>query len=397
MNRRTALWLSMISGGLLWPASLLAQDRDRDSDRGEAEAPKAKSRRGGRAAAAASKAERSLDDEADVEPPAQAGGEQGPPANFPTEPGHSWRTVDISRYTGLPHAADASPQTALIEWIFRRTGSAVWHGDKIAVLCASRTQLRAYHNATVLKQVDEMLERFLDATSDFLAVHVQVVKAVDPRWRYLVYSRLTPLPPTGPQGQQVWTLSVKDAATVMAQMQINQGFELVVDQKLKIVNGQTFAVRRTGPVGYKVGAQRDGAVGLGFQPATAQLEEGVVVRMSPLLTYEGDELEAAIDLRANVVRRLHSTRIFTRRELGPSDLEIDVPEVSETRLNQTYKKWKLNQTLLISAGIQPGILGSKGGFLNLRIPGTVPTSTELLVFVDITTAAESPRTARARD
>ena len=42
--------------------------------------------------------------------------------------------------------------------------------------------------------------------------------------------------------------------------------------------------------------------------------------------------------------------------------------------------WPLDQTLLISAGIQPGILQDKNGFLNLRIPGTVPTSTELLVF-----------------
>jgi hypothetical protein len=39
--------------------------------------------------------------------------------------------------------------------------------------------------------------------------------------------------------------------------------------------------------------------------------------------------------------------------------------------------------LLISGGITPGILQSKTGFLNLRVPGTVPTDTELLVFIDV--------------
>ena len=64
-------------------------------------------------------------------------------------------------------------------------------------------------------------------------------------------------------------------------------------------------------------------------------------------------------------------------------MSIDVPEVSETRLNVPVKNWPLGQTLLISGGITPGILQSKTGFLNLRVPGTVPTDTELLVFIEV--------------
>ena len=44
-----------------------------------------------------------------------------------------------------------------------------------------------------------------------------------------------------------------------------------------------------------------------------------------------------------------------------------------------------HQTLLISGGIQPGILQDKNGFLNLRIPGTMPTGTELLLFLEAET------------
>jgi hypothetical protein len=68
--------------------------------------------------------------------------------------------------------------------------------------------------------------------------------------------------------------------------------------------------------------------------------------------------------------------------------------VTESRLNQTVRGWPLGQTLLISAGIQPGILQGKGGFMNLRIPGTVPSGTELLIFLDAETASRPRRAAR---
>ena len=107
--------------------------------------------------------------------------------------------------------------------------------------------------------------------------------------------------------------------------------------------------------------------------------EGVVLKFSPLLTYEGDTLEAAVEMSTNLVRKLHPVKVLAPREVGPAELAVDVPEASETRLNQPIKNWPLGQTLIISAGIQPGILMDKGGFLNMKIPGTVPTGTELLV------------------
>ena len=57
-------------------------------------------------------------------------------------------------------------------------------------------------------------------------------------------------------------------------------------------------------------------------------------------------------------------------------MAIDVPEATQTRLEQTVKNWRLGQTLVISAGIHPGVLSNKGGWFNLPIPGTYPTGTE---------------------
>ncbi len=370
MNRRTALLLTMLLGGFV-PRRLFAQSSGRRAANrsGGMTLEPARPRRGRNA---------NLDETEEV---ADAKADDEPTPDLPAEPGQHWRKYDITRYTGLAHSATA-PQNAIVEWIFRRTGTAPWHGDKVTVLSASRTLIRAYHDAATLKMVDEVVERFVNAEEDILSIRVRIVKAADTRWRYPVFSLLTPVE-SGPQGQQIWTLKANDAALVLAQMQVFQGFKLLVNQKYDMVNGQTLKVETTVARGYTGGMQRESTVGLGYQPKAEQLEEGVTLRISPLLTFDGDALDAAIELNTNDVRSLHRTRVIAPREIGPSELAIDVPEASETRLTRTVKGWPLGQTLLISAGIQPGILqDDKNGFLNLRIPGTVPTSTEVLIFLE---------------
>jgi hypothetical protein len=376
MNRRTLLLLSTLVGGL-FPLRLLAQGPKRIPTR--------------------SRAQQDLDD-----PPRTArGGDDEPinddtvaaapshnelPPNLPSEVGHKWQVFDISKYTGLPHKEN-NPQNSLVDWIFRRTTTAPWHGEKVAVLAAGRTKIKAYHNSKVLDQVSEVIERFTDAMDDYLKLRVRFVAAGDTRWRYAVYSKLNPIG-SGPQGQQIWSLDSDQAQFVLTQMQVWQGFRLLAEKQFEMINGQTLFLNTSSPRAYTGGMQRDSAVGQGFQPKTEELEEGVTLRLSPLLSYDGDTLDAAIELTANTVRSFHQTRVIAPREAGPGELRIDVPEVSQTRLNQTVKGWPLGKTMLISAGIQPGILQSKGGLFNMKIPGTVPTNTELLVFVDVEMAGD---------
>lgn len=382
MNRRSLLLLSTLIGGL-WPARLLAQEAGR-----RAPVRSARARRPGEAERTARGSSRDEDvpaDNPEADPDPAAIRDEIPP-NLPSEPGQQWRTFDIAGYTSLPHE-DGSPQSSIVDWIFRRTKTAPWHGDKIAVLSAGRTKIRAYNSKTILDQVGEVVERFTDAVADRLTVRVRFVTTADTRWRYPIYKSLK-LVGSGPQGQQIWSLASDESAMVLTQMQVWQGFTLLADRQFSIVNGQTFQMTTSSPRPYTGGLQRDSAVGQGFQPKTEQLEEGVTLRLSPLLSFEGDTLDAAIELTTNTVRSFHQTRVLAPREVGPGELKIDVPEVSETRLNQTVKGWGLGQTLLISAGIQPGILHAKGGLFNMKIPGTTPTSTELLVFLEAAIAKE---------
>ena len=181
-----------------------------------------------------------------------------PAAPFAPEPGFQWRRYPIARYTKIA-SSQTNPQKALIDWILRRTGITEWHGDKIAVLAANRTELRAYNSPEVLKQVDEVVERFTNATEDVLSVHVQFIAAVDTRWRYSVFSRLT-FVGSGPQGQQIWTMRLEDAALVLSQMQVQQGFRKLADQRVEMINGQTLVDQdvRTANLCQRTSARRRG-------------------------------------------------------------------------------------------------------------------------------------------
>jgi hypothetical protein len=391
MNRRTALKFSMLLGGLAAPGRLWAQSRTRKASNSK-------------------KPSRFEDDGGDIEIGGAGGGRDREPADgvienstddFTQEPGFQWKNYDISAYckTVIRAASKRSkppePQKALIDWTFRRTNSDVWHGEKRAVLCAGKARLRAYNSPEVLKQVDEVVERFTNAVEDVVAIRVQFVAAVDTRWRYTVYSHLTPVG-SGPQGQQIWTMNLDDAALVLSNMSVQQGFRKIFDQSLNMINGQTLTISRTDKRGYAGGMQREGAAGLGFQPKPENLEEGITLRVSPLLTFDGDAVDAAIDLTVNTVRSFHRTKVLAPREIGPTEMAIDVPEVSMTHLDQTVKNWPLGQTIVISAGIHPGILEKKGGLFGLPIPGTYPTGTEVLVFLDVELGSRARNVAPPR-
>jgi hypothetical protein len=371
MNRRTALMLSMLGG--LVPQTLLAQSAGRKSSKSRDKSFAPVSARS---------------DEPDDTP---ASGDEAP-APFAPEPGFQWARYPITKYTQAA-SNQSNPQKAIIDWIFKRTSLGVWHGDKMAVLSASRTELRAYNSVEVLKQVHEVVERFTNAVEDTLSIHVQFIAAVDTRWRYSVFNRLT-FVGNGPQGQQIWTMRVDDAALVLSQMQVQQGFRKLADQRVEMINGQTLTIKTSEPRAFASGLQREGGTGSGFQSKADKIEESVVLKLSPLLNFEGDATDAMIDLTVNTVRSFHRTRVITPRDAGPAEMAIDVPEATQTRLEQTVKNWRLGQTLVISAGIHPGVLGSKGGWFNLPIPGTYPTGTEVLVFLEAETVSRAKSASR---
>ncbi len=373
MNRRTALLSSLFLGGLL-PASLRAQERGtrRIANRDQSRRP----------APAA--------DDADAP-------ELAIPPGLKGESGFEIKRWPIDRYTSIPTTVKGPPEKAIIDWILLRTGLSEWHGDHMAMLYANRKELVAYNSPEVIKQINEIVERFTNPADgiDTLKVQVQYIAAVDPRWRYTVYPRLTYVG-GGPQGQQIWTMTSREAALVLTQMQIQQGFRQLAKEGIEMINGQTVSISTLERRNFVGGLAPEPGGGIAFQPRTDKIDEGIILKLSPLLTFEGTAVDAKIDLTVNMVRMLHRTKVIAPRgEIGSAETTIDVPDSTQTHLEQTVRNWRLDQSLMISCGVHPNILDKKGGLFNLPIPGMGPAATEILVFLDIETL-DSRRTARGR-
>lgn len=308
------------------------------------------------------------------------------------EPGHRWNVFDIARYTGLPHSPDTErPESALVDWILRTTGPAAWRGAALAAISASGSTLRVYNNEKVLDQVQEVVRRFVDPLFDQMTLRVRVVVAADPRWRYAVYSQLDPKS-TGPMGQQAWLVDLETTEMAMAQMGISQSFRKLYDKRHQLLNGQTLYVQVGLDRDYVVGLEKASNSTLGFEQKVSKLEEGVELRVSPLLNYDGTAVDLALDLKAVVVRKLHATRVIAPRKIGPAEMAVDVPEIGCTRMNQAIGGWPLDRSLVVSAGVLPGILAEKTGFFsNVRLPGTGPGANELLVLLDLSTRLGADR------
>ena len=243
-----------------------------------------------------------------------------------------------------------------------------WHGDKVAVLSASRTELRAYNAPEILKQVDEVVERFTNATEDVLSIHVQFIAAVDTRWRYSALSRLTYVG-SGPQGQQIWTTKMTEAAMTLTQMQVQQGFRKLADQRVEMINGQTLSIKTSEPRSYAGGLQTDGAAGTAYQSKAEKLEESIVLKLSPLLTFDGDALDAIIDLTVNTVHSFHRTKVIAPRDVGPAEMAVDVPQSTQTHLDQTVKELAPQPNADHFRWYSPGHPRQKGGLVQPPDPG----------------------------
>ncbi len=166
-------------------------------------------------------------------------------------------------------------------------------------------------------------------------------------------------------------MRLEDAALVLSQMQVQQGFRKLADQRVEMINGQTLTIRTSEKRPFAGGLQRDGVAGAGFQAKADKLEESIILKLSPLLNFDGDALDAMIDLTVNTVRSFHRTKVIAPREVGPREMAIDVPEATQTHLDQTVKNWPLGQTLVISAGIHPGVLEQEGGLVQPPDPGNL--------------------------
>lgn len=301
---------------------------------------------------------------------------------LPNTQGQVWREYDISPYT-MRVTSTKRPEQAIVDWILRETGYEAWHGEPLAILSASKNALRVYHTPAMHAVVAEIVDRFVAGEAESKAFALRVVTLDEPTWRSRSYRMMRPVTTHTP-GVRAWLLRREDAAMLLADIKRHNDYREYSTPHLLVNNGQSAVVQslRARPYIREVTLRSDTV--FGYQPETAQVDEGFSLEFSPLLSLDGRLLDATIKCDIDQVEKLIPVGIDVPTVAAPRQrTQLDVPQLLHNRFHERFR-WPVDQVLLVNLGMvaMPPPPGGPSLMQSIPLIGTTAGRADLLVFVE---------------
>ncbi|HBO43132.1 MAG TPA: hypothetical protein DD670_04195 [Planctomycetaceae bacterium] len=304
-------------------------------------------------------------------------------ANLPADGGQVWREYDISTYA-MRVSSTERPEQAIVDWILRETGYEAWHGETVSILSASPRKLRVYHTPEIQAVVAEIVDRFVGNQSDSQAFGLRIVSVNNPNWRAKAQGILQPVKVQS-QGVQAWVLRKEDAAFLLADLRRRSDYREHSSPYLMVYNGQSSLVNLMRPTQYI----RDiivpaGSLG-GYQPEAGQIDEGLSLEFSPLLSLDTQLIDATIKCTATQVDKM--IPVVIEVPASPTTRQrtkVDVPQMTHFRFHERFR-WPTDHVLLISLGMVAAPTDTGTGPLAAGLPmalGGHSGRADLLVMVE---------------
>ncbi len=279
---------------------------------------------------------------------------------LPNESGQVWREYDISPYT-LRVRDVAKPEQAIIDWILRETGTEVWFSEPLGVLNASSTTLRVYHTPEMHQRVQAIVERFVSGDTEAHALGVRLMTVGSPSWRVRALSLLKPVDVKSP-GVEAWLLSRENSIALYEQLKVRADFREHSAPRIDISNGQTQTIARKDARQYSRGVQLKQQFPF-YEVITGKIDEGYSLQISPLMSLDGQTMEAAITCSVDQLEKLVPLNIDVPIGGQTQRVQIQVPQIVSWRLSERFR-WPTNEVLLLSCGVvatpAPGATGVIG-------------------------------------
>ncbi|HVX10522.1 MAG TPA: hypothetical protein VHC22_05040 [Pirellulales bacterium] len=313
--------------------------------------------------------------------PTRGGGSDiAAPAGLPNDAGQIWRTYNIRPYT-LRVTSTNRPEQAVVDWILRETGYETWHSETFAVLYANQSTLYAYHTQQVQAVVEEIVDRFVSSEAESNSFGLRVITVGSPNWRARYQSILHAVP-TQTQGIQAWLLHKEDAALLMSELRKRNDFREHNSPHLLVNNGQSTTVSAIRPRPYTRDLIVRPEIYPSYQPNQTQFDEGFSLELSPLLSLDGQLVDAVINCNIDQLERLVKVNIpvnvgNTQRQQA----EIQVPQISHFGMHERFR-WPADQALLIDLGVVATPVPGKPSGLLESLPFSGPPRADLLVLID---------------
>lgn len=258
-----------------------------------------------------------------------------------------WREYDISPYT-LRVRDVTKPEQAVIDWVLRETGTEVWFGEPLGILSANSTNLRVYHTPDMHERVRGIVERFVSGDTEPHALGVRLMTVGSPNWRVRALSLLKPVDVKSP-GVEAWLLSRENAASLMEQLKVRADFREHSAPRVDIANGQSQTIARKDSRPYTRGVQlrRDFPF---YDLVPGKIDEGYSLQVSPLMSLDGQTMEAAISCNVDQLEKLVPLAIDVPVGGQSQRVQIQVPQLVSWRISERFR-WPTNEVLLLSCGV----------------------------------------------
>lgn len=303
---------------------------------------------------------------------------------LPNEAGQVWREYDIRPYTAKVTGTER-PQQAVIDWILRETGTEVWFTEPFGILNATRDTLRVYHTPEMQSLVLDIVDRFVKSQAEPQALSLRLVTVSSPNWRSTALPLLQPIDVRA-TGVDAWLLSKENAALLVGQLRKRADFREHNSPNLVIHNGQSQSISRLTPKNYVRTVRMKPNVWPGHELMMGQLQEGFSLQLSPLMSLDGDTIDAVVQCNVDQIEKLVPVSVDVPTVGGGAQrVQIQVPQIVSWRLHERFR-WPANKVLLLSVGVVAAPTPEKVNALGIPIPlpslSMSPGRADALLFVE---------------
>jgi hypothetical protein len=285
---------------------------------------------------------------------------------LPNEHGQIWREYDIRPYTSRVTNTER-PEQAILDWILRDTGTEVWFSEPLGILNASKNTLRVYHTPEMQRLVLDIVDRFVSSQADAQVITLRMLTIGSPSWRTTAMSLLQPIDVKS-AGVEAWVLSKENAAILLAQLRQRTDYREQNAASVPIHNGQSYTVTRTTPRSYVRSVRMRPDVWPGHELITGQMQEGFTLQLSPLMSLDGNTIDAVIKCEVDQIEKLVPVNVdIPSTSGGAQRVQVQVPQVISWRLHERFR-WPANQVLILGCGVVASPTQERMGPLGLPIP-----------------------------
>jgi hypothetical protein len=285
---------------------------------------------------------------------------------LPNDHGQVWREYDISPYTSRVTNTQR-PEQAVVDWILRDTGSEVWFSEPLGILNASKNTLRVYHTPEMQRLVLDIVDRFVSSQADAHAITMRLVAIGSPSWRTAAMPLMQPIDIKS-AGVEAWLVSKENAAILLAQLRQRTDYREQNASSVPVHNGQSHTVTRTTPRSFVRSVRMRPDVWPGHELVTGQMQEGFTLQISPLMSLDGNTIDAVIKCEVDQIEKLVPVNVDVPSVTGGAQrVQVQVPQVISWRLHERFR-WPVNQVLILGCGVVASPTQERMGPLGLPLP-----------------------------